>query len=386
MSEGRGRTAVEEPLARRGRRSSSALRASLLVAAAFAAAGPADAKDATSYPEGASAQTLDDHAFDVVVPKSDDAKPPYSLLVAVIDGATPAEQFLPLTKEGWVVLLPKHKFAGSMWATSETKDVHDDVDAVAAAFSIAKERMHLLAIHDSRGFATFVAYGNRRTFASVSFAESDWSWIVGAKAPPADARKRLGVLLMGEGHDPASGDPVKAAATLSEKVRTIEYRRDADPFKPYFRYWLGVMDGRFKPGYDLSFDWIADADPAAGKSDAKGPPPPAPKPALDVAKSKNAAGFVYFYAAEDAAKPEAKALQNDVFFDADVRAAAKGLVAVKLDRAKYQDAFAAFALKATPAVVVVDAAFNAVERFEGAATAKALAKSFAKAAAPAKTK
>lgn len=145
------------------------------------------------------------------------------------------------------------------------------------------------------------------------------------------------------------------------------------------------MEGRFKPGRDLSLDWIADAEPpsAPAKPAAKDGAPTA-KPALDVARAaagtKRSAALVYFYSSEDLAKPEAKALQNEVFFDADVRAAAKPLVAVKLDRAKYDAAFNAFGLTSTPSLVVVDAEFNVIERFEGAVTAKSLAKSLAKAA------
>jgi hypothetical protein len=369
--------------------------------AAFVAAGllaatlprPATAKDAPSYPEGTSNQTLGDHTFDLIVPAAADAKPPFSLLVVLQDAGTAVAQFAPLAKDGFVVLLPNQKFRGGKWATSEGKDILDDADAVAAAFSVPDERTHLLAVHDYRGFASFVAFDKRRSFASVSYSSSDdWSQIGGGKSPPADARKHLGMLLLGEGADAKHGDPEKIAANYAEKVRTIEYRRDSDAFKPYFRYWLGVMEGRFRPGHDLSFDWIEDAPPApAAKSGAKDPPPAAAaQNALDsaraIAKSGGRAAFVYFWSADDAAKPEAKALQNEAFLDSEVRSAAKSLLAVKLDRAKYADAFAAFGMKATPAVAVVDPAFSVLDRFEGAVAAKALAKSFAKAAAASKPK
>jgi hypothetical protein len=350
---------------------------------AVALSASASAKDAASFPEGASTQTFGDHTFDMAVPKSADVKPPYSLLVVIAGGGAgaAAADLVPLTKDGYVVVTPQQKLAGGMWATSEVKDILDFAEHVSGAFSIPPDRRHILTFNDHRGFASFVAFDKKATFVSYSLVDTTWS----GQSPPADAKKRLGVLAMGRGEE-RRGDPGAIVKALTGKVRSVEYRADGSPFTPYYRYWLGVMEGRFKPGFDLSFDWVADADPPAAAVKA-GPkdPPPAAKPALDTgrasAKSKGVAAFVYFWSADDLAKPEAKALQNEVFFDENVRSAAKPLVAVKLERAKYQEAFAAFGLKTTPAVVVVDTEFDAIDRFEGAVAAKALAKSLTTAAA-----
>ena len=65
--------------------------------------------------------------------------------------------------------------------------------------------------------------------------------------------------------------------------------------------------------------------------------------------------------------------------------ALKPLVALSLDRARNADAFAQMGLKSSPAVAVVDADWNVLERFEGAVKAPLLAKALAKAAGPAKS-
>jgi hypothetical protein len=346
-----------------------------LVAAASLAA-PASAKDAATFPEGVSTQTFGDHSFELAVPKAGEAKPPYSLLL-LVSGKLGAQDFAPFTKDGYVVVAPRQKLAGGMWATSEAKDILDFVERVEGALPVAKDLAHVLTIEDTFGFASFVAFDKRAAFVSFSLVASVWK----GQSPPADAKKRVGVLSMGKA-EARRGDSGAIVEALTGKVRTVEYREDGGPFDRYFRYWLGVMEGRFQPGYDLSFDWIADADaPAAAPK--QGTPPPAAQTAFDkakeCAKTTHGPSLVYFWSADDAAKPEAKALQNEVFFDPELRAAVRRGLAVKLERAKYEAAFAAFGLKTTPAVVVVDASFAELDEFEGAIQAKQLVKSVTKA-------
>ncbi|MCE9636988.1 MAG: hypothetical protein K8T90_14890 [Planctomycetes bacterium] len=357
----------------------------MALAVAAMLAVTASGKDTTTYPEGVSVQSFADHSFDLLVPKAADVKPPYSLLVVIAKGPDVDPDYLPFAREGYVVVAPMQKLKGGMWATSEAREVIDIVEHLQSALPIAKERTHVLTFADTYGFASFVAFDKRAKFVSYALVDT----MLKGQSPPADARKRFGVLSMGKG-DARRGDPAGIVESLAGKVRTVEHRPDDSPFGPYFRYWLGAMEGRFTPGYDLSFAWVQDASPAAVKPGAKDVPPQVKPAALDSAKAsakeRGAAAFVYFWSADDAAKPEAKAMQNEMFFDAEVRAAAKELLAVKLERAKYEEAFAALGLKSTPAVAVVDRDFTVLERFEGAVTAKALAKSFAKAVASARAK
>jgi hypothetical protein len=354
--------------------------------AVFAAA--ALGKDLPSYPEGRSMQKLDDHMFDLIVPKAAEVKPPYSLLVVLAGNGQgdAGADFTKLIREGFVVLVPMQKLPGGMWATSEVKDVLDDVEQICKSLPIAKDRQHVLTTADHRGFASFVAFDKRAEFASFALDRTVW---VGA-SPSSEVRNRLAVLSMGKADDPNRGDAAGILKALGGKVRTLEYRADTGPFHPYYRYWLWVAEGRFKPGYDLSFEWIDEVVPNPGDPGSGSLPKPGTKSALDVARSqaqsKGESAFVYFYSDEDMGKPEAKTLQNDVFFDPAVRAAAKSLVMVKLEREKHQETFAALGLKTTPAIVIVDAGFDPIEKFDGVIATRTLAKSMTKAGTATKRK
>ena len=171
----------------------------------------------------------------------------------------------------------------------------------------------------------------------------------GGSIPPK-ARKEMGLLVLG---DDDKFDEEKEVDTLRPKVRSIEYRRNGTISSRYVRYWLGVMEGRFEPGRDLSFDWRTEEEQARKET---------------AASAKG--GFVYFYSKKDTDSH----VQNSVFFNEKVRRFGRKLTALKLDRAKHKELFDSFGLKSTPAVVVVDSEFRTRKNFEGSVKAPALAK------------
>lgn len=347
------------------------------------------AKDEPSaYPEGTSAQAFGDHRFELVVPAAADSKPPWSLVVVLDGDYDVAQEYGPLAKQGYVVCSPKPKLKGGMFAASEVDEILDLRDHLASSLPLAKDRLHVVTVKESRGISSFLAFHKRADAVSYTLVSTFFT----GKSPSADAKKRLGVLFLGK-PDNGYGDPAKSAAALSDKVRTVEYRPEEGVTGPYFAYWLGVMDGRYEPGRDLSFEWIEDAaapPPSADALDPAKPASPGRMPALEEAKesskAKRVGALVYFWSAEDAATPEGRNIQNVVFLESDVRAAGKPLLSVKLDRAKYPEAFTQMGLTTTPAVVVVDADFNVLDRFEGLVKASLLAKALVKAAGKIKPK
>ena len=123
----------------------------------------------------------------------------------------------------------------------------------------------------------------------------------------------------------------------------------------YYRWWLGVQEGRFRPGETLAFAWH-----------------PSREAALAAMKEKQTGGLAYWFSSDDKSSDEAKTLQNDVLQDRLVRHFGNQLQAWKLDRTKHPDAFAAPKLTSTPAVVVYDRSGKVKKVLQGRITAKAL--------------
>jgi hypothetical protein len=84
--------------------------------------------------------------------------------------------------------------------------------------------------------------------------------------------------------------------------------------------------------------------------------------------------LVYVFDAADGEKPEAKALQNETFFDPEVRRLGAQLGAVKLDRAAAGPVLERLGVTATPFVAVLDAKGALKQAFTGKFKASALAK------------
>ena len=211
--------------------------------------------------------------------------------------------------------------------------------------------MHAYGTDDWPGFFPSVAFAKKAPYVSVTFSGVEYR----GGSPSKRVGRRLGVLVMGPGEKIAKG--------LKGKVRHFELAPElGGPGSEYYQYWLGVMEGRFVPGHDLSFGW---ATPEDG-------------PALEALRRELAAGggraFVYFYSTEDTDNAAAKALQNESFFDANVRTSGRLIRAIKLDRAVHAQAFTALGCSETPAVVVIDASFGSRALLEGEIKTKALAK------------
>jgi hypothetical protein len=334
------------------------------------------------YPPGESTHTLEDHEFDIRIPEGAAPERKFSLLLAIDTQFNELGDTAALVKDGWVICIPHAKSKGrGGWATSEASDLVKLLDQLAPLVPFARDRIHVLRSQDSHGFASFVAF--EKGSQAVSFCQVNTYGFKG-RMPPESARKKVAALSLWSDPPGKYGDGSDIVEKLAGKVRTVEHRTESTA-EPYFRYWLSVADDRFRPGWDLSFDWLYDAEPK-GKPKPGEKPASVPAPAMERGKAAAASGkrgaLIYFWSATDAAKPEAKALQNDLFFRPEVRALGGRLVPIKIEREKAEKEFAAFGLKATPALVVTDAAFAPVKTFEGAVDAKALLDAMKKVAAP----
>lgn len=123
----------------------------------------------------------------------------------------------------------------------------------------------------------------------------------------------------------------------------------------YLLWWMGAMEGRFEPGKDENFKWGDDLDVA-----------------LEGQKGKKKGGaLVYVWSPDDASKPEAKELQNEVLMDPLVRHYGSQLAAVKLELA--DPVAQKLGATVSPALVVLDKDGDVKKLLAGKVSAKALA-------------
>lgn len=314
---------------------------------------------------GASQIEFDERPVDLVLPDDFDHEKQYSLVV-VIDGSL--DELSKLEKDRTIFCTP-HKKRPGLWAGNAVGAIHDLVKYLQKHLPIPDHRLHVIGFGQGlNDILTMVAFSKKSPFISATYVSS----LITSGSIAGRAKKKMGAISFGDQtDDPAAKGIVEA---LDGKVRSAEARPDrAGTDSEYYRYWLRVMEGECTPGHDLSFAWSKDTQDAAGYEKAK-----------SRATSAGLASFVYFYGEDDDTKPEAKTLQNVVFLQHTVRAAAADVVPIKLDRAAHAELFTALGLKTTPAIVVLDHAGEVASKLEGKIKATTFAKALRAAAKKAK--
>lgn len=184
-------------------------------------------------------------------------------------------------------------------------------------------------------------------------------------AVPKWAKEGLGAIALAGSQDGNLDAAQATVPALRDKVRSVEVRVQeglghAFPreLAPYLQWWMGVMEGRFTPGDEKSFEWTEDLDAAIAS----------------LAGAKKGGVMAYLFAAADAGKPAAKAFQQVAFFDPEVRFLGAQVKAVKIDAAAHPEAMARLGVKDTPAVVVLDRQGKVEKVLQGEVKARALAK------------
>ncbi|MBI4879956.1 MAG: hypothetical protein HY812_09915 [Planctomycetes bacterium] len=314
------------------------------------------------YPSGSSAQEHAGLKFQLVMPEGYDAAKQYALFIVLHGyGGTEtgmAGSFAVLAERDFVVCAPKSTAEG--WDEGDLQKVKEIVHHLAKVLAIGPGRLHGLGFSNGGWNLAPLVFDEDFEFASACWMAAGFQ----GGSVPKRAKKALGAIALAGGDDPNRGAAEGTVGLLEGKVRSVECRIQPglghefpDKLMPYYFYWLEVMDGRFTPGRDASFEWANDLDAARTRM-----------------TEEQLGGFVYFFAAADQENADARALQHEVFFDPLVRAFGEQLVAVMLERAEHEELFQEFRLKATPAVVVLKKDGKTAASFSGKIKAGALAK------------
>jgi predicted esterase len=339
------------------------VRPALLVALILTLAASARA-EGLPYPAGPSSQSLEGLQTELNLPKDLGAEGKKGSLVVILHGAGGsatgmAGSLANWAQHGYVVCAPKS--TGQTWSDADIAAVKRIAAHLLKVLPLDPLKVHVVGF--SNGGWNLPPLAFDETLKPVSA-----TWVAaGCKggSPPDSAKTRMGVLAMAGSNDPNLGAAKETVKVLSGKVRSVEAREEPGighewPEKqmPYLLWWMGVQEGRFVPGDDRNFDWGADLDAAKAA----------------VAGKKKGGVLLYVFDAKDE-KPEAKALQNEVLFDPEVRRLGAQLKAVKLERGAVGASLAAqIAFTVTPYVAVLDVKGDVKATFEGKIKAPALAK------------
>lgn len=338
---------------------SAALLAGCLLLGALPRASAADAP----YPPGPSRQSLEGLETELVLPRELAADVRASLVI-VLHGAGGtatgmAGTLAPLAGRGFVVCAPKSK--GQVWEASDLEAVLRIAAHLKSVLPIDAAKVHVVGFSNGGWNLPRLAFDDALRPVSATWVAAGFR----AGPVPDWAKTRLSALALAGSDDPNLSAARETVKALSGKVRSVEVREQPglghawpEKLQPYLEWWLGVREGRFTPGDDLSLPWTADLDAALATQ----------------AGGKKGGVLLYVFDPADAAKPEARALQHEVLFDPEVRRLGAQLAAVKLTREQAQALGARTPFSTTPALLVLDAKGAVKHALEGKVKASALAK------------
>lgn len=310
---------------------------------------PCDAKDPPPawpwvYPGGESTQQIEGLGVTLYVPRRLTPKSGSSLLVllhgARAKGSNLATFFRYWPRMNYVVCAPQA--AGAVWQAADLQRVRGIVKTLWAKLPINPDRLHVAGFSNGASNLHAVAFADDMKARSGTWVGGGFS----AAKVPAWARTRFGALFMSGENDFALDRVRQSPARLQGRVRSTELHIEPDightwPTSQieYHLWWMGVQEGRFKPGDDLNFDWDDDLGAA-----------------LEALRRRQTSGaLLYLYdSVADAESPEARALQTQVFMDPEVRRLGRTLRAVLIDKRGNTAMLARHGVPAmaTPAVVV----------------------------------
>lgn len=343
------------------RRLASALLVAPLVALSVAGAPP---QQAAPFPAGESKQTLEGLSCTIEMPSGFDVAKEHSLVVILHgQGGTDdgmARSLTHLLKDDVVVLAPKS--TGPGWSAPDIQAVRRMTADLKKRLHVGERRLHGIGFSNGGWNLAPVVLDEALRFQSACWIAAGFQ---GGKVPK-HALKEMGVLALAGGDDPNREAAENTVTLLEDKVRTVECRIQPglghawpDKLVPYLSWWLLVQEGRYEPGVCAAFEWKS-----------------SPQAALDAAAAdpEKAGAFVWWYSSTaDVANDKAKAFQNDTTRARLVQRFGQQLAAAKADRDADAAGFAKTGLKATPAVVVYDAAGKAKASFQEKIDPKALA-------------
>ncbi len=311
------------------------------------------------YPIGTSDQAYDEQKFEIHIPDDvHDPKAGYSLIVTVT-GDT--DDLSHLSVDRYIIVAPRPKSGiATRWSAAEIKSIYTLTKYLSKQLGVEEHRVHAVGMHEIQGVFSMAVFGKGSPFVSATFLECAFR----GGSISGHLKKKLGVLAFD--YDGANSEGIRTMPeALAGKVKTIELRSDsAGLHGDYFKYWLDVMDGRFTPGHDLSFDWETESEAAQD---------------IPVqVKARGKAALIYFWSPTDKDNANTMALQNDVFLDPAVRAYRRTVMPFMLQREDHTSLFNALTFKETPGVAVIGKD-GKTKILQGAIKAKALAKAMKRA-------
>ncbi len=298
----------------------------------------------------------------LLVPDGIDKEKPASLVVILHGlGGTASGMAGTLAlweDDGYVVCAPKSK--GDGWTPADIKAVLRIAAHLKATLPIDPAKVHVVGFSNGGWNLAALAFDDELHPCSATWVAAGYN----GGAVPKWARKGMGALALAGADDPNADAARKTVELLQDKVRSVEVRLQPglghswpNEHEVYLRWWMGVQEGRFVPGEDRNFAWGDDLDAALA----------------ELQGAKKGGLMVYLFSAEDAAKPEAKALQNEIFGDALVRRLGAQLACVKLDAATNAEVMARVGAKETPAVAVLKKDGKVAKLLDGKIKASSLA-------------
>jgi predicted esterase len=324
-----------------------------------------DARDARAadlpYPVGTSSHRIEGLQTELALPKDLAAEKKASLVVILHGNGGTATGMLAALGEwpakGYVVCAPKSTGIG--WNDPDVTAVLKIAAHLVKVLPVDPAKVHVVGFSNGGWNLPRLAFDETLKPVSATWVAAGFR---GGNVP--DWAKKMGALALAgsqDGNVDAARATVKA---LTGKVRTAEVREQPglghewpDKLVPYLLWWMGVQEGRFVPGEDRNFDWGTDL--AAAKAALQG--------------KKKGGVLLYVYDPADT-KPEAKALQNEVFCDAEVRRLGNQLEAVMLPKGQVTGIAAELGFTVTPYVGVFDAKGALRHALEGKIKTAALAK------------
>ncbi len=329
------------------------------------AAAPRVLADDLPYPPGRSIQNIEERKVVLVLPDALSAESPASLLI-ILHGAGGtatgmAGSFTPWAKDGYVVCAVKARDA--TWEVDDLKRVRTIAAHLKEVLPIDAEKAHVVGYSNGGWNLHPLAFDDDLKPCSATWIAAGFS---GGQIPKW-AKNHLGAIALAGSEDGNNRSARQTVPALEDKVRSVEFREEpglghAFPrtLMPYLQWWMGVQEGRLTPGVDLSFEWGADL-PAAIASQAGG---------------KKGGVLLWLYTPTDLrqAPEQTKLLQNEVFFDPEVRFLGNQLACVKLDVSESADVLTEYKVKSTPALVVLDKTGKVKKTFEGKIKASKVAR------------
>ena len=270
---------------------------------------PLFAKEAElPYAAGRSSHRIEGLQVELDVPKGLTVKKPASLVV-ILHGAGGtatgmAGALQSLSAENYVVCAPKS--VGKVWEAPDLEKVKAITEHLLDVLPIDKQRLHVVGY--SNGSFNLHPLAFHETLKPASAA-----WVAGGHVggpPPKWTAKRLATLCLVGADDANLRVARETVKKLQGKVRTVEIRTEKgkghewpDGLMPYYRWWVGVAEGRIDPAIDQNFNWSNDVDQALKK----------------LAGQKKGGALVWIWERTDKPTELDTALQRTLFQNPDVR-------------------------------------------------------------------